>query len=140
MNREEATKFLALIKVAYPKAYRNMDNDSLIATVNMWHSTFSDTPYPIMEIALDHFRKTSEFEPTVAGIYKELKNLHYAALGDVLTSNEETKVNLGRYIMQHTSRFKDENAGRYEINYKSLIKKFKSTDVKLLEGGQADGN
>ena len=140
MNREEATKFLALIKIAYPKAYRNMDNDSIVATINMWHSTFVDTPYPIMEIALDHFRKISEFEPTVAGIYKELKNLHYAALGDVLTSNEEAKVNLGRYIMQHTSRFKNENFGHYEINYNSLVKKLNSTDIQLLEGGQADGD
>ena len=140
MNREEATKFLALIKIAYPKAYRNMDNDSIIATINMWHNTFSDIPYPIMEMALDHFRKISEFEPTVANIYKELKNLHYAALGDVLTSNEEGKVNIGRYIMKHTSRFKDENIGRFEINYNSLAKKIKNTDIQLLEGGQADGD
>ena len=139
MNKEEATKFLAIIKIAYPKAYRNMDNDSIIATINMWHNTFADTPYPIMELALDHFRKTSEFEPTVAGIYKELKTLYYAALGDVLASGEETKVNIGKYIMEHTERFKNENDSRYKINYNSLAKKLKGTNIQLLEGGQADG-
>ena len=139
MNREEATKFLALIKIAYPKSYRNMDNDSIAATINMWQKTFSDVPYSIMEIALDHFRKISEFEPTVAGMYKELKNLHYAALGDVLTSGEEVKVNFGRYIMKHTSRFKEGNCGGYDINYNALAKTIKSADIQLLEGGQADG-
>ena len=139
MNREEATKFLALIKIAYPKAYRNMDNDSIIATISMWQNTFSDVPYAVMEMALDHFRKISEFEPTVASIYKELKNLYYIALGDVMTSDNEIKIKLGNYIMQHTSRFKEDAGSSYEINYKSLAKLVSGNEISLLEGGQADG-
>ena len=139
MNREEATKFLALIKIAYPKAYRNMDDDSVLATIFMWQNTFSDVPYEIMEIALDHFRKTSEFEPTVASMYKELKGLHYAALGDVMTSDDERKVGLGRYIMEHTSRFRDGAGSYYEINYSALNKTLNGNNSPLLEGGQADG-
>ena len=140
MNREEATKFLALIKIAYPKAYRNMDNDSIIATITMWNNTFADVPYAIMEMAFDHFRKTSEFEPTVANIYKELKGLYYTALSDVMTTDNETKINLGKYIMQHTNRFKDGAGSHYEINYKSLAKLVSGKESLLLEGGQADGN
>lgn len=139
MNKEEATKFLALIKIAYPKSYRNMDNDSIIATVMMWQSTFSDVPYAIMEIALDHFRKTSEFEPTVAGMYKELRNLYYIALGDVMTSNDAKRVNLGKYIMEHTSKFRECNSSRFEINYSALNELVGNTEKPLLEGGQVDG-
>lgn len=138
MNKEEATKFLALIKIAYPKSYRNMDNDSVMATVIMWQNTFADVPYPIMEMALDHFRKTSEFEPTVASMYKELKGLYYTALGDVMTSNNEIKTKLGKYIMQHTSRFREGPGNHYEINYKSLAKLVGNNEKVLLEGGQAD--
>lgn len=140
MNREEAAKFLALIKVAYPKAYRNMDNDSIIATVNMWQNTFADVPYAIMEMALDHFRKTSEFEPTVANIYKELKGLYYIALGDVISSNNEIKIKLGKYVMEHTSRFREGPGSHYEINYNSLAKLVSGKEISLLEGGQADGS
>ena len=118
MNKEEATKFLALIKIAYPKAYRNMDSDSIKATIVMWQNTFADVPYAIMEMALDHFRKTSEFEPTVASMYKELKGLYYTALEDVMISKNEYRIKLGKYIMQQTSRFKDDTGCDYKINYK----------------------
>lgn len=136
MNKEEATKFLALIKIAYPKAYRNMDNDSIVATVLMWQNTFSDVPYAIMEMVLDHYRKKSEFEPTVASIYKELKTLYYTALGDVLSSGDEMKIKLGNYIMEHTSRFKDGPGSYYEINYSSLAKLVEAENKPLLDGGQ----
>ena len=136
MNKEEATKFLALIKIAYPKAYRNMDNDSIVATVLMWQNTFFDVPYAIMEMVLDHYRKKSEFEPTVASIYKELKILYYTALGDVLSSGDEMKIKLGNYIMEHTSRFKDGPGNYYEINYSSLAKLVEAESKPLLDGGQ----
>ena len=140
MNKEEATKFLALIKIAYPKAYRNMDNDSIIATINMWQNTFTDVPYAIMEMALDRFRKASEFEPTVASMYKELKDLYYTALGDVMSSNNEIKIKLGNFVMQHTNRFKEGPGSHYEINYNSLAKLVGGKNSLLLEGGQADGS
>ena len=139
MNKEEATKFLALIKIAYPKSYRNMDKDSLLATVNMWQTTFADVPYAIMEMALDRFRKESEFEPTVASIYKELKGLYYTALGDVLTTENKIVKNLGEYIMQHTKRFTQSSGDNYSINYKSLAKLANKNGDLLLEEGEADG-
>ena len=139
MNREEATKFLALIKIAYPKAYRNMDADSIAATVTMWQNTFSDVPYVIMEMALDHFRKTSEFEPTVASIYKELKGLHYAALEDVMSSNNEFKVKLGRFVMEQTSRFRGDSDNFYKINYSNLSKLIADKENPLSEGYMQKG-
>lgn len=138
MNKEESTKFLALIKIAYPKAYRNMDNDSIKATVVMWQNTFADVPYAIMEMALDHYRKTSEFEPTVASMFKELKGLYYAALEDVMTSENEQKVKLGKYVLEQTSRFRGDFDSYYKINYSALGGLIESKENPLLEGGQAD--
>ena len=139
MNHGEATKFLALIKIAYPKAYRNIDNDSVIATINMWQKTFADVPYVIMEMALDHYRRTSEFEPTVASMYKELKGLYYTALEDVMISDNQKKIEMAQYIMNQTSRFKD-GADGYEINYSNLANLIENKENPLLEGGQADGS
>lgn len=138
MNKEEATKFLALIKVAYPKSYRNMDEDSLKATVIMWHSTFKNVPYEIMEMALDHFRKQSEFEPTVASIYKELKGLYYAALGELMTSENEAQIKLCKYLMRETEQFKN-GVEDIKINFSALSKQLEGKKEFLLEGGQADG-
>ena len=80
MNKQEAVKLLALIKIAYPTAYRDMDDASKKATVNMWQMSFPDMPYPIMEQAFSHFRMVSKFPPTVAEMVDELKRIHYQAL------------------------------------------------------------
>ena len=140
MNREEATKFLVLVKVAYPSSYKNIDEMTAEATVNMWHQTFSDVPYAIMEMAFDHFRKASTFAPTVADIYNELKSLYYIALSDVMTSENKVKIKLCNYIMQHTSRYREGAGSNYEINYKSLARLVGGKEGLFLEGGQADGN
>lgn len=130
MNSEEATKFLAIIKVAYPKSYRNMDSDSLKATINMWHKTFENVPFKIMEMALDHYRKVSEFEPTIADIYKELKNVYFQALTDALTTESESIKKLSQCIMEHTSAFRYDPEIR--INYTSLSESLLENKGELL--------
>lgn len=115
MNRTEAAKLLALIKVAYPSAYRDMDDKTQIATVTMWQSTFPNVPYAIMEMAFDHFRRVSKFAPTIAEMYEELKSLHYRALEEVmLTDNAEVRA-IANKIMQHTLQYKYGDDGAYNI-------------------------
>ena len=96
MNRQEAIQLLALIKVAYPTAYKDMDQASKQATVNMWTSSFPDMPYPIMEQAFNHFRMHSKFPPTVAEMVEELKGIYYhatecAMIQKTLGNEEEAK-------------------------------------------------
>ena len=84
MNRQEAVKLLALIKIAYPTAYRDMDEASKKATVTMWQMSFPDVPYPIMEQAFNRFRMVSKFPPTVAEMVEELRRIYYQATEDAL--------------------------------------------------------
>lgn len=110
MNKQEATQLLALIKVAYPEAYRDMDEASKKATVNMWAMSFPDVPYPIMEQALNHFRMVSKFAPKVAEMVEELRNIHYRAKGGALlakTLGDQDRVEQYRMVMSYTSRYKD---------------------------------
>ena len=79
MNREESIKFLALVKVAYPNSYKDMDKASKQATVNMWQISFPHTPFDVMSMAIDNFRRKSTFPPTVAEIIEELRKLNYKA-------------------------------------------------------------
>ena len=110
MNKQEATKLLALIKIAYPTAYRDMDEPSKKATVNMWQMSFPDVPYPIMEQAFNHFRMVSKFPPTVAEMVEELKHIHYQALEQAnvqrIIGNQEA-VNQCMLVMRITGRYKD---------------------------------
>ena len=110
MNKQEAIKLLALIKVAYPTAYKDMDQASKQATVNMWEGSFPDVPYPIMEQAFNHFRMRSKFPPTVADMVDELKGIYYhatecAMMQKNLGNEEEAK----RYfaIMDCTLKYKN---------------------------------
>ena len=110
MNKQEAIKLLALIKVAYPTAYRDMDQASKQATVNMWAGSFPDVPYPIMEQAFNHFRMASKFPPTVAEMVEELKGIYYKATECAMIHNNlgnEEEVKRYRAIMDCTLRYKN---------------------------------
>ena len=109
MNREESIKLLALIKVAYPSAYKDMDKETKLATVNMWQTTFPSVPYPIMEMAFNRFRMVSKFPPTVAEMAEELVNVHYQALEEAMYAHSlGDKEGLGLYrgIMHITEPYK----------------------------------
>lgn len=110
MTRQESIQLLALIKVAYPTAYKDMDNASKQATVNMWTSSFPDMPYPIMEQAFNHFRMKSKFPPTVAEMVEELKQIHYHATECAMvhkTLGNEDEVARYQAIMRCTQPYKD---------------------------------
>lgn len=131
MNKQEAIKLLALIKVAYPTAYRDMDQASKQATVNMWAGSFPDVPYPIMEQAFNHFRMVSKYPPTVAEMVEELKKVHYQALeGAMIHKNlgNEEEVRNFRAIMACTSRYKDNSNLGLQL----------SSLPNLLTGGESD--
>ena len=125
MDRNEAIKFLAIVKVAYPTAYRDMDNANKQATVNMWHISFPKTPFTVMSMAFDNFRRKSVFPPTVAEINEELKNVHYKALEDMqmarMYENDDYKNNelwkKAKYIADVTFEFKHIDT---RINYGNI--------------------
>lgn len=122
MNKQEAIKLLALVKVAYPTAYRDMDEASKKATVSMWQMSFVDVPYPIMEQAFNHFRMVSKFPPTVAEMVEELKRIYYEAAEGALihkTLGNQEVVNQYRLVMAYTARYKD-NANIAGLNIGSL--------------------
>ena len=105
MTEKEAIKLLALIKVAYPSAYRDMDDASKRATVAMWHKTFASVPYPIMEMAYEQFRRVSKFPPTVAEMFDELEKVYYMAVEESFMASmrqDADTIRRCQFIMDHT--------------------------------------
>lgn len=110
MNKQEATQLLALIKLSYPTAYRDMDDVSKRATVSMWASSFPDVPYQLMEQAFNHYRMTSKFPPTVAEMVEELRSIHFIALERAMlckSVGNEDGVRQYQAIMSCTHAYKD---------------------------------
>ena len=135
MTREEAIKLLAIIKVAYPSSYKDMDKTSAEATVNMWHTSFPDVPYVVMEMAFNNFRMQSKFPPTVADMYEELQRLYWVALGDRLDPfNSNERVKKCEFLIAATERFRIQNHA--VINYGSISnKELNAFEHKLLKEG-----
>ena len=155
MNKQEATKLLALIKIAYPTAYRDMDDASKKATVNMWQMSFPEVPYAIMEQAFNRFRMTSKYPPTVAEMVDELRRIYFQA-----TENALVCKGLGDYdrakrywaIMDFTARYKNNDylgglnidslpqisgGDRYENNAGASGNRLDRTDrLSLMDAGE----
>jgi hypothetical protein len=119
MNRKDAAKLLNLIKLSYPSAYRDMDDEWKLATINMWAMSFPDVPYPIVEQAFNHYRMGHKFPPTVAEMVEELRKVYYQAQEGALVNkglgNEEMVLRF-REVMAYTSRYKDEDLGGLNIS------------------------
>ena len=137
MTREETIKYLALVKVAYPTAFKDMDNDSKYATINMWQMSFPDVPFFIMELAFDHFRKVSKFPPTVAEMHEELRSLYYTALMDASVAKSYGDDNILRksmYIMGVTHKFSG-NTVDHAINYDNISDNLlEAAEYKMIGG------
>jgi hypothetical protein len=121
MTKKEAAKFLALVKLAYPRSYKDIDKETALATINMWQASFSSLPYVIMELAFDHYRKTNKFEPTVADMIDELKRLHYEALMDLKTAESFDDMKLAErchWVMRETLMYK--NPECISTNYEAI--------------------
>jgi hypothetical protein len=132
MTLEESIKLLALIKLAYPNSYKDIDKDTQLATVKMWQRAFDTVPLAIMELGLDHFVKASKFPPTIADMYDELRGIHYEALENVMTLEDGERRNLNKRIMQQTERFTERNDHR--INYNKVQNLLTGVNQPLIEG------
>ena len=132
MTLEESIKLLALIKLAYPTSYKDIDKETQLATVKMWQRNFNSIPFNIMEIALDHFVKASKFPPTIADMCEELKNIYYEALENVLTLEDGENKNINKYIMQQTECFIERNDHR--ITHTQTQNLLNGVNQPLIEG------
>ena len=131
MTFEETVKLLALIKLAYPNSYKDIDKETQLATVNMWQRAFDSTPSPIVELALDHYVRVSKFPPTIADIYEELKRIHGEAMQNVLLLEDGKQRELNYCIMKQTEKFK-ENGKRININTSNFL--LNGVELPSLEG------
>ena len=129
MTYKESSMFMALIKLSYPTAYRDIDENFAKMTVEMWHSEFAHIPYQVMQMALAVHRRKSAFAPTVAEIIAQIEGMHMGAIMDYLSAksvdDKETMLK-SKYLMEATKPIAV--SAKREIDYSYL------DDIKLLGG------
>jgi hypothetical protein len=79
MTKKEAAKLLTLIKLSFPASYKDLDDEWMMATINMWAGSFREVPYSLMEQGFNHYRMNHKFPPTVAEMVEELRYIHNLA-------------------------------------------------------------
>lgn len=110
MDNYEAMQLLAMIKLAYPSSYKDLDAKGAKATANMWENSFRDVPYQIMEQAFNSLRMKLKFPPTVAEMAEEIRVLHYEAArqGDLMRQIGNQEAARRYYALSDSiSRFKN---------------------------------
>lgn len=99
MTKQEAGQLLAILKAAYPMAYKDMSQQELLGVVNVWQSQFNDINAKIVFIALHKCIKTCKFVPTIAEVHEVIKGLYwdaysklqFARLGHKKLNDDEAK-------------------------------------------------
>ena len=108
MTRQDTAKLLALIKLSFPTAYRDIDNDTARATITMWQKTFCNLPYPIMEQAYNRYRMSHKYPPTAAEIVEELRHIYYDAEECAMVQKyvgRQDMINQCKLVMEYTKPY-----------------------------------
>jgi hypothetical protein len=76
MTRAETVQILATLRAAFPHSFKDMGQDDIQATVNLWAMMFADDPYPAVNAsvcALIASRKTG-YSPTIGEVKEKLQD------------------------------------------------------------------
>lgn len=76
MTKDETKELLAIIRAAYPNFYKDVDDQTLKASVNIWAMALSDIDYSEVQRGFVQYVKTSKWPPTVAEIVQAAKDAH----------------------------------------------------------------
>ena len=99
MTVDETKKFLAIVKVAFPAAYRDIDKETAWATVKLWHDLFEKVPYFAMESAFYRYLKHGKYAPTIAEMTEELSSLSSELIAEAAACRAKCDMNgVGKYL------------------------------------------
>ena len=130
MTEDEAIKILAVLKAAYPMAYKDLNSKSADGIIKLWHLHFADIPYDIVSEAINTIIKTNKFCPTIAEVNDAIAGIgseaymYYLCLKNMGELPNEHHL----YILSHVGENKDFFRQLY-LESKSLIKGANNIDT-----------
>ena len=131
MTLKESSLFMALIKISYPTAYRDIDEVFAKLTVEMWHSEFASIPYQVMQMALARHRRKSNFAPTIAEMTTQIRGIYWDAFGELnaaLAIGDKETMCKCKYLTDATKTVAYSQKEELEFSYLDDIK----DDIKLI--------
>ena len=118
MTRVETAQLLAMFRVAYPHAYKDISDDTALDSITMWQIKFADVPFTVMLMAWEKYCMENKFAPSFAAFVECLRNLHACALFDLACARgrgDTDTMERCKYVLDATERFRASNV--QETNY-----------------------
>lgn len=75
MTREETTKILSIIKLAYPNFYKSITKQEAENTINLYQEMFKEDEANLVMIAVKELINTFQYPPTIADIKNKIYKL-----------------------------------------------------------------
>lgn len=77
MTLEQTKIILAALKAAYPHAFKDMDKNSLLAVLALWHRQFADEDARVVTAAVDALiaTRTEGYSPTIGEVKTMIRKI-----------------------------------------------------------------
>ncbi len=77
MNRAEAAKILAVLRVSYPHSFKNFSAEDVNAAVNLWAEMFAEDSYEAVSVAVKAMIATRQegYSPTIGEVKESLRKV-----------------------------------------------------------------
>lgn len=102
MTREETIKVLAILKAAYPNAYKGMTREEAQGTVSVWAMQFASFPVEVVLLAVNKIISSSTFPPAISEVKDKMRGMYWelwAILHDHERGNALSAEEVQRYRM-----------------------------------------
>lgn len=75
MKKEETKQLLEILKVAYPRNYANITQQSAREILSLYYDVFKDVPTETVVMALKNYIKANKYPPSIAGLWEQVELL-----------------------------------------------------------------
>jgi hypothetical protein len=72
LNLQETAKIMAVLKIAYPRYYANINMDEAKQTAKLWATMLADYSYELVSNAVKALIATNKFPPTIADVIEKI--------------------------------------------------------------------
>ena len=77
MNRKDITKIIMMLKISYPYAFKEMNEQEVESMVNLYQEMFKEYTYEEVSKAITNIINTSEYMPTIATIKSKIYEIKH---------------------------------------------------------------
>ena len=88
MTREETIKVLAILKAAYPNAYKGMTREEAQGTVSVWAMQFAAFPVEVVLLAVNKIISSSTFPPAISEVKDKMRGMYWELWSTVHSNND----------------------------------------------------